>query len=183
MSLNQRKPIRLVERIGTLTAGHSFKFFEGLAIDKFLYPGVIASMGPLDGGLIMLAFTFVENLFLIWVYDQTKRDWFGFEALKKSIARQEEKERKWLVRFVRGTKFFFLTFASDSFFTTLSLRKGIETYDGLKARDWLIYVSSTILSNLSWLLVISGLLEVFRWLMPSEFLPWFTAPSTWLGLS
>ena len=155
MAQKANQPIRWKERIGIMAIGHSFKQVEEWVFDFALYPAVIAWLGALKGGLVMTAFSASECLFLIFIYDRTKKDWFGFELVKE-VRDGEEKQGR-VVRFIQylarksnWLAFLVLSAYTDPFMTTVYMRKGAEAYNGLSRRDWGIFWGSVLVANLWW---------------------------------
>ena len=164
-SANQ--PIRWKERIGTVVIGHSVKQAEEYFFSYIAYPAAIAYFGSVVGGVLMTTLSaFVCYLYLVF-YDWAKKDWFGFEAIKEIRDGESTQGRlaKWGQAFARKgdlAAFVFWSSVSDPFMTTLYLRKGAGNYNGMSRRDWAIFWSSVLVSNVGWTLIVFAVVELFR---------------------
>ena len=58
--------------------------------------------------------------------------------------------------------FFVLSWIEDPIVTTLYLRRGAHQYDGLSRRDWVIFFSSTVVSNLMWIFSLVSVFEIVK---------------------
>lgn len=169
-SANQ--PIRWKERIGLVAVGHTFKYFEEVLFDYMLYPVVIAWLGAVKGGAIMMAFSAFMCYLYLRFYDWSGKDWFGFELLKKIRDGEEKKGR--VARFVQRltqkgdwVAFLSLSFYTDPFMTTVYMRKGAGAYNGLSKRDWKIFWGSVVVTNLWWTVLMTLAVGTIR-----SFLSW-----------
>lgn len=167
MTLEQQtaKPIRVRERIGLAAIGHTLKQVEEFLFDWLLYGAVAAwatmHYGSLWGSLatfaIMTPLSGLICLIYLWFYDLSKKDWFGFEALK-SVKEEMSGGGFWkklmraILRLGDFPAFILLSITSDPFMTTLYLRKGAGKYDGMTTRDKWIFFGSLLLSNGYWTL-------------------------------
>lgn len=108
------------------------------------------------------------NLAVIRSYDWTRRDWLLLETLKE--LRHKERDSgaggtvAWLLRRGDVPAFFILSWIEDAIVVTLYLRHGINEFNGLSRRDWMIFWASTVVSNLFWILSLASIIEVIRWL-------------------
>jgi hypothetical protein len=58
--------------------------------------------------------------------------------------------------------FFILSWIEDAIVVTLYLRHGVNQFNGLSRRDWMIFWASTVVSNLFWILSVVSVLELIR---------------------
>lgn len=122
--------------------------------DDVLYPFVIWKLGLVWGGLLMASFSALLCFGALLFYDRVRRDLLGLEALK--TLREYEGGRVWgkvsAWIFKRGDviAFLFLSIVSNPLVTTVYLRRGAYVFDGMRKREWGIFVTSFLLSNASW---------------------------------
>ncbi len=157
-------------RLQTIAIGHTGNAFIGIGFDYGIYGLTIATLGPVKGGLLMIALSFLLDLVLIRLYDCSKTDWLGIETLKtirENPARTRlEKLLQWLLRKGGAVALVVLSFKLNPFNVMLYLRRGAYLYNGMRRRDWLVLIASTLIGNLYWILVMwgatSGLLHVWE---------------------
>ena len=161
------------ERISTIALGHSFNAAFDAIFNYPVYFTVIETYGLVDGGRIMTIASFLVCLGFIKLYDWLKEDWLGLEVAKevkdigpgfiKRIAVDSRIGRilwwpfskiiliiLWSLGKNKVVAFFALSIFTDPFMTTVFLRKGVNSYNGLSRRDWLVFIASTIVSNAYW---------------------------------
>lgn len=153
------------KRIGIIALGHTANRIEIVLFDYLVYGAVViyttATWGVVWGSfmcfLIMLFPSAAICYAFLRFYDWAELDLFGIETLKR--LRDGEMLESWfgnlVVRIARKgdvAAFFALSLYADPLMTTLYLRKGVEQYDGMTARDWKIFWSSVIISNAYWTL-------------------------------
>lgn len=161
------------ERISTIALGHSFNAGFDAIFNYPIYFFVIDHFGLLNGGRIMTVASFLVCLGFIKLYDWLKRDWLGLEVAKEVKDSGPSYIKKiavnnvigkiiwwpfsrvilfvlWALRQNKVVAFFALSVFFDPFMTTVYLRRGINSYNGLSKRDWLIFASSTVVSNAYW---------------------------------
>lgn len=172
MALKANQAIRWKERVGIMAVGHTFKQVEEFIFDYTLYPAVIALLGTVIGGIVMTMFSALICYLYILFYDWSKKDWLGLEFLKEM--RDGEKKHGRVEHFVqrmarKGNWLAFLVLSgyTDPFVTTVYLRKGAGSYNGLSARDWRIFWASVLVANLWWTVamtfVVAGIRYLFNW--------------------
>lgn len=161
------------DKISTIALGHTFNATFDAIFNYPLYFSVIEFFGLLDGGRIMTILSFITCLGFIKFYDWLKEDWLGLEVAKevkdigpsyiKNIAVDSRIGRilwwpfskiilivLWSLRKNKIVAFFALSVFTDPFMTTVFLRKGVNSYNGLSRKDWLVFIASTIVSNVYW---------------------------------
>jgi hypothetical protein len=157
-------------RLQTIAIGHTGNAFIAIGFDYGAYGLTIATLGPVKGGLLMIAVSFLLDLVLIKFYDWSKTDWLGIETLKdirENPARTRlEKLLQWLLRKGDAVALVVLSLKLNPFNVMLYLRRGAYLYNGMGRRDWLVLVASTLIGNLYWILVMwgatSGLMHVWE---------------------
>ena len=145
---------RIVARIATLGAG--LGAFSGLTIafDYLLYPFVIWRLGPLAGGALMTAASLLVCLALLRLYDWSKRDWLGIEAVK--AAREYHGPSPFrdalarLLRFGDWGAFFVLSIQFDPFVTVIYMRRGSSHFGGLRGPEWRVFLLSSLVGTAYW---------------------------------
>ena len=153
-----------IKKVGTVGLGHSVTFFVSHWFDYLLYIPMVTFLGPVKGGGIMLVLSMIMNLTLIWVYDKTGKDWLGFEALKQGKEEVSSKLPKWLKKAVTAgdTVAFIGLSVYDPLFAVIYLRKQDQVFKGLSARDWKIFLASTVIANIGWTGLIYGGVILFH---------------------
>jgi len=122
--------------------------------DDILYPFAIWKLGLVWGGLMMASFSAILCFGALIFYDRVRRDLLGLEALK--TLREYEGGRvwgkvfSWILKRGDGAAFLFLSIVSNPFVATVYLRRGAYAFDGMRRREWSIFVMSFLLSNASW---------------------------------
>jgi hypothetical protein len=155
--------------LGLMTAGHLLKKIEELLFDWFLYGTVVAYMnvhfGELKGSvyafLIMTPLSACICGLYLKVYNWSKKDWLGLEALKEFKGESNPRNRiekiaKVLLQKSDIFAFFALSIWGDPFIVTLYLRKKSESYEKLSTKDLKIFWASVLFSNGYW---------TFRWIV------------------
>jgi len=152
-------------RLAELSIGLSSFGLFGFLFSYLLYPSVIYAFGIFKGGGIMTILSFIVCLILLKVYDSTKRDWLGIEAVKslKDYDGRSKLGRLWAWFFRKGDPviFLFLTIRVDPFVTIVYLRRG--NYTGLSRRDWTIFMGSLIIGNAYWTLACYMGITLLEW--------------------
>lgn len=153
-----------VEKIATVATGHSLSLIINNVFDYVIYIPVIAYFGPITGGLIMIMLSIILNLSLIYLYDKTGKDWLGFEMIKESKERLSGNLPNWLRKALNaGDIIAFIGLSIyDPFFATIYLRKTEQKFRGLSKRDWAIFWTATVLSNISWIMLIFSGVSIFK---------------------
>jgi len=153
-----------LRRLRELGIGHSVNWVMSEGFDYLLYPAVIWKLGPLLGGAIMSVASLLVCLGCLCFYDWSKRDWLGIEAIKdlESVQsfRRKQKARARVPSAGGVSAFLLLSLYFDPFITTAYLRRG--RFNGMKRRDWVVFLGSWFISNIGWILVITGGMCVLR---------------------
>lgn len=128
-----------------------------------LYGYVMWRFGLQKGFLIMAFLSFLVCWIYIIIYDIIKKDLFLIEDVKDYVEKVASYNGKWKALRIlalvvkRGgkiTAFFLLSFFKDPFYATAYCRNG--KFNGLKGKDWLIFLASVVVSNVPWALTIFG---------------------------
>ncbi len=142
--------------------------------DYPFYSFTIWYLGILKGGLLMAMLSIVVDLATLKFYDWSKEDWFALEYIK---ALKDYKGKNVIKNFfgyvmlstplavqvvVLSTKF-------NSFMVTALLREGAYKYQGFSTRDWMIFWSSYVFSQIYWILIISGGVNLLEQLIKITF--------------
>lgn len=152
--------------VGKLGIGFALKKSLDYVFDYGIYPLAIISMGYTVGGIVMTMLSVVINVMVIKGYDWAKQDLLMIELFKKSIHQNEVEERfSSLKKFISNNDtaaFFLLSWVDDPITVTLYMRKGSYQYNGLSFRDWNIFLASTIVSNLFWIVSLGSIMEILK---------------------
>lgn len=159
---------RLWPKLVTFGVGLLIKKSLDYAFDYLLYPAALIFLGYLWGGIAMTIASVPLNLLVIRAYDGAKRDFLLLETLKHLRATESSHRGKRLLAAVLSkgdvVAIFVLSWIEDPIVVTLYLRRGAETFDGLSRRDWAIFWTSTLVSNLMWISSLISVIEIFKYL-------------------
>lgn len=108
--------------------------------------------GPTLGSVYCTIGALFLNFAMLVVYQRMKIDWLGVEVVEK----YKSKLKVWN----DFTAFIFLSVVLDSFVCTAFLRHG--RFGKLDKKDYIIFVSSTIISCTVWSVLISLTVEAFK---------------------
>ncbi len=131
--------------------------------DYVLYPAVMLWLGNLNGGLLMIALSLLLNTAIIGLYDWSKVDWLLLEKVKH--LQQQDVGQGWLVRALRVVSrnkllTFFVLCLDDPVTVTLYFREGSFKFNGMTKRDWKIFLSANIVSNVYWIVGWATIIEL-----------------------
>ncbi|MDO5758276.1 MAG: hypothetical protein Q4P24_12350 [Rhodobacterales bacterium] len=162
----QQTASKIFGHAGRFGVGFTLKRSSDYAFDYVLYPVVILSLGYVWGGVVMTLLSVVMNILIIKAYDWAKQDLLMIEILKSTIHQDKEGMRFLSLRkFARNNDiaaFFFLSWIEDPIVVTLYLRKGSYQYNGMSFRDWNIFLGSTVVSNLFWIVSLGSVIELLK---------------------
>jgi len=152
---------RVLELAIGITTNHIIDVF----FNFFLYPYVIYKIGILKGGVMMTILSFLICLATIKLYDWSKHDWLGIEAIKTlkeyDGAKWFGRLPCWLLRQSDSVIFVYLSINRDPFITTAYLRHG--KFNGMNRRDWSVFIGSLILGNGYWTLACYTGITLVEW--------------------
>lgn len=150
------KYMSVKKHLGILSIGLASNWVMTWGFDFLLYPFVIFVYGLFLGGLIMMALSFMICYLTMLFYDWSKKDWIGIETIKKiKYYDQETRFGKFIAKMVKKSDplaMIILSIHFDPFITVAYMRHGAHQYNGLSKRDWEIFISSLVISNLYWIL-------------------------------
>jgi hypothetical protein len=134
-------------------------------IDYVLYPVTIWHLGLLKGGALLAIALFIFDFLSVRFYDWAKADWLAIEYSKEYLnsgylakynAIFESKYKQlWIILSV-----IILSMKFNPFIVSIVMREGAYTYSGLAKRDWIIFVTSHMISQLYWIAVVGGVLSL-----------------------
>lgn len=118
------------------------------------------------GIIIVMILSMLIDLATLRFYDWFKKDWLALETLKDLQYKKNFFGR--LFNYVQNKSTFItvliLSLTSNAFIVTAYMRKGSFQYNGLNKRDWTVFLSSSLLTNLYWVFLIAGGLEIIKYL-------------------
>lgn len=165
-------------RVVGISVAHGFVRVEEYLTDYLLYPYLLYRGGPdlvalvramvgehrptppiagyWMGFAVLLALSTAINVAYLLFHDATKRDWFGFGALRgwearlalQPIYRPLRLPARWLA-------FAYLSVWHSPLFATLWLRSEFRPF-AMTRRDWLLFVCAILVANLGWSAVVTG---------------------------
>jgi hypothetical protein len=131
--------------------------------------------GSIIAFVLMTPLALFVNTLCLAFYNWSKKDWFGFEAIKEFEANAKEGGafRRFLYALLTSNRiaaFFVLSIFGDPFLTVVYLRKKDAQYTKLTTRDQYVLISSALVSNAYWTLRWTVLIEVLKaawqWIEP-----------------
>lgn len=152
----------------TLIAGVAMKRAITWPFDYVLYPAVLLWLGNVIGGLVMIVLATLYNVLLIKAYDWSKTDWLLIEKIKQS---QNDEDAKgwmmWLLKRVKEQKVltFLILSLDDPVTVTLYFRKGSYQYNGMSSFDWKIFLLSSVVSNVYWIIGWAAIIEIGKFII------------------
>lgn len=154
------------ERIAILVIGLFGNKIMNLTVNYVIDPFLLVRYGLLKGGIAVMIFSFIICFATILFYDWAKKDWLGIEMIK-GIKEYEGmspigRAIKWLLRKGDKVALIGLSILTDPFITLVYLRRGAHLYNGMSRKEWAIFLTSTFISNLWWVLVVSGGIQTVR---------------------
>ncbi len=149
----------------TFTTGFIMKGAINYPFDYLLYPSTILWLGSIIGGILMIGLSVIINILLIRAYDWSKVDWFLIEKIKSLDEKSEGGFIIQTLKRVRNNKTltFFVLCLDDPITVTLYFREGSYQYNGMSKRDWKIFIASTAVSNMYWIIGWTAILQVGIW--------------------
>lgn len=139
--------------------------------DYLLYPFVLYNYGLWKGGIVMIVLSIIVCLLTLYFYDYSKKDWLGIEAIKSIKERPAKNYFQRISKFFLAKSellaFFFLSIRFDPFITTIYLREGVNEYNGMGKKNWVIFFSSVAVSNFYWLIIVELGIDLIKYLETS----------------
>lgn len=136
------------------------------AYDYVIVSFFLLYLGFLRGMIVVVILSMIVDYATMKFYDWFKKDWLALESIKKLEDKKDVIGK--LFRFVRGKgvvlTIIILSLTSNAFIVTAYVRKGINLYNGLSRRDWIVFFTSSILTNIYWIFVIGGGIELFKYI-------------------
>lgn len=183
----QERSARVIKKTKLLVISHTILTIADWLFDNVLYPFVLIWLGNFNGLILMTVLSSIYCFLLLKYYMASKEDWLGVDVLEMV----KDNADYWLNKirnqagFVWGIyKIFFylpikilrlviwalkkndvaafigLSIYEDAFKTTAFLKHGRK--GGLGRRDWVVFWSSILVSNLWWTLQWSVIIAVFK---------------------
>lgn len=126
--------------------------------DYVIITALLLFFGNLKGGIIALVVSMLIDFFTLKFYDWLKKDWLALETIKELNNKKGFIGK--LFRFVHNKgsvlTVLILSLFLNSFVITTYMRNGAYEYNGLKKRDWIIFITSSIIGNGYWILLFAG---------------------------
>lgn len=169
--ISSSSDVSVSARVVEVTTGITTNQILTTLFDYTLYPSVIYYFGVLTGGVIMTVLSFLVCLLILRLYDWSKRDWLGIEAIKEmKHYHGQSKALLFLSKLLNKSDliaFLVLSINFDPFIVTVYLRKG--KFNGLSKSDWFIFISSLLISNLYWIIACFLGVTLIEWLINASF--------------
>lgn len=156
----------LVHRLGLWFTGGGLYYAFVWFYDYFVFSYVIWIFGAIKGGIIMMIVTFLVDVGTLKFYDWSKHDWLALETLKNLGETKGTlgKVFRWFHSRGAFLVIIFFSIKFNPFIVTAYLRKGAYQYNGLTLRDWIIFISSSLIGGLYWIVVITTGVSLIQYL-------------------
>ncbi len=179
-----------VKKFSIISVAHSILYATDYWFDNILYPAVLLLFGTTIGLIVLTILSGIICFGLLVLHTKSKEDWLGVDVVEvikvKTRAKIEKfysKEGVWW-KILHITTYLFilpprivlwaldkndfaafvaLSIYTDAFKTTAFLRHGRK--GSLSRRDYKIFYSSIVLSNLWWTLRWTVIIEFIKWLI------------------
>lgn len=162
-------------RIAEVGFGHALYAAFNWFFDNVLYVFVVYQLGWLRGGALMTLLSMFQCGASLMLYERMRIDWVGAGSIARLSGLPAptwwQRTLIWADR--QGTVFIFVALCvlQDPFITTAYFRGG--QFDGLRRRDWQLFLASVLVSNGYWTLrsgtLAALLVGASQWLMPGVF--------------
>jgi len=146
--------VRLKKRIGRLGAlgiGHTSAEILNHAFDVALYPVTVWFLGPLWSTVVMVPLSLFWDYGVILLYNNTKKDWLGFESLRQRT------KSFWVI----GALFIFFAWWDPPRAFVLVRGKRLPGQK-FNTEDWRWFITSNLIGNALWILMLSGVFGFIR---------------------
>ena len=154
-----------VRRFGLWFTGIGIYYWVSWVYDYIFITFILWKYGNITGGIIAMFVSMIFDLGTLKFYDWLKSDWLALETIKDM---ENEKTRfaqilKWLHN--KGSVFtvIVLSFLVTPFVITAYMRKGAGQYNGMSNRDAVIFLSSSLLSNFYWIVVVGSGISIIQY--------------------
>ena len=133
--------------------------------DYIVYPAVILWLGSIKGGLVMIGVALIINFLVVYWYRNTTQDWFGLEWLKvQETIGATTRFGRFLQRLLRFGKWpaYIAISIYDPAYGFIFLRGREGQGPKFKKADWFWFIITTVIANLVWILLVSGVIGAIR---------------------
>ncbi len=179
-----------VKKFSIISIAHSILYATDYWFDNILYPAVLLLCGTMFGLIILTILSGIISFGLLVLHAKSKVDWLGVDFVENIKVKTRAKIEKfyskrgvwwkiihittyllilpprivlWALDKNDFAAFVALSIYTDAFKTTAFLRHGRK--GNLSRRDYKIFCSSIVLSNLWWTLRWSVVIEFIKWLI------------------
>jgi hypothetical protein len=166
---DRRKLTAVAGRVAAWSIAHGLARLEAYLFDFVFYPYMLYAGGPSlahtlgaqgsrgagywIGFGILLALSGALNVFYVRLYDASRQDWFGFEALRdRAISWRVAEHAAAPLRIV---VFVYLTVWENPLFATLWLRCRRDKF-AMSRQDWLLLGGAVVIANVGWTALVSA---------------------------
>ena len=145
-------------RLGLWFSGVSIYYWGSWLYDYLFVSFILWKYGNITGGSIVMFASMLLDLGTLVFYDWFKKDWLALEALKET----ENKQRRlgtviqWLHDKGAIVTIVVLSILTTPFIATAFMRKGANRYDGMQTRDAIVFIASSLISNLYWIVIVGS---------------------------
>lgn len=164
VNINQQNNI--IGRVKLWITGIGSYYLFSWVYDYVVVSFFLIYLGLIKGMVVVVALSMIVDLLTMKFYDWFKKDWLAIETIKDFDNKKGIIGK--LFNFVHNKGIFLtviiLSLTSNAFIVTAYARKGSNLYNGLSIRDWVIFIFSSILTNLYWVFIIGGGIELFKYI-------------------
>lgn len=152
-------------RLGLWFSGVSIYYWGSWLYDYFFVAFVLWKYGNIEGGTIVMFASIILDLGTLKFYDWFKKDWLALETLKNIESKKGRLGAvvHWLHDKGAILTIIVLSVLTTPFIVTAFMRKGVNQYDGMKTRDGLIFITSSLVSNLYWIVVVGSGVSIAKY--------------------
>jgi hypothetical protein len=157
---------KILDKIKLWLTGIGSYYILTWIYDYIVISALLLYFGIFKGMIVVLFLSMTIDLATLKFYDWLKKDWLALETLKDF-----ETQKSFLgkvLNFVHNKStaatVVVLSFMSNAFVVTTYMRKGAGLYNGMTRRDWIIFISSSLIINLYWVFIIGGGIEIVTYL-------------------
>ena len=152
-------------RLGLWFSGISAYYWGSWLYDYLFVSFILWKYGNITGGVIVMFASIILDLATLKFYDWFKKDWLALETLKDI----EDRERKlgkiihWLHDKGALATIVVLSILTTPFIVTAFMRRGANRYDGMGKRDGAIFITSSLISNLYWIVIVGSGVSIAKY--------------------
>ena len=158
--------IPILNKVLLWTSGIGFYYVFTWVYDYVVVSFLLWKFELIKGGVMVFILSSIVDLLTLKFYDWFKKDWLALETLKDLETHKGFVGK--IFTFVHDKTAFvsvvLLSLVVNPFVITAYMRKGAFQYNGMTKRDWLIFMSSSVISNFYWIVVVGFGVEIVKFI-------------------